>query len=182
MQSALHVAVIDAFQNTGSALNVQIIVPMNDPVPIHFTDVREVPNPSSVWIEQQRKTVNDFATTTAHTVVASVYAHVIQAYPWREEKNMREQLLRLLQTFKVNMKVTGQHDPVISHGNVDALLPPIHTLINDYTARIVMRDVTRFLGRPPDTMFEMYESVFAMRTTYRASLETMQLYTALFAA
>ena len=175
MQSALHVAILDSFRHevaSLSKLHIQVIVPT--------CDMTDAPCSATEWIQTQQRTINDLTQTTAQTMVHSAYNHVIRAYPWRDVDNMVVRAMRLIDIFKTNMTLTGAFDPVISSGNVDALLPPIQGLVKNYTAKVILRDVTSYLRRPPVSLLELYESVFKMRTAWCASLETMQLYTVLF--
>lgn len=177
LQSALHAAILDSFGRDVtclSKLHVQVIVP---PV---VEDATDLSCPATSWIKSQQNTVNEFAQATAQTMVEGAYTRVLQVYPWRDIENMLVRAVRLVEIFKTNMKLTGAFDPVIANGNVDALLPPIQTLVNNYTAKVILRDVTVFLGRPPTSVLELYESVYSMRKTWCASLETMQLYSLLF--
>lgn len=178
MQSALHVAILDSFQYVTPLTNVQvqIIVPTCQ----QEQNTNDTPCPTTSWIKVQHETINEFAQTTAHTMVQSVYARVLRSYPWRDMENMYVRAIRLVEIFKANMMLSGAFDPIISNGNVDALLPPIHGLINNYTTKVVLRDVTSYLGRTPASLFEVYECVYRMRKTWCASLETMQLYSLLF--
>lgn len=178
MQSALHVCILDSFQYVTplSNLQVQIIVPTCQ----QENSADDTPCPTTSWIKLQHETINEFAQATACTMVQGVYAKVLRSYPWRDMENMYVRAIRLIEIFRTNMMISGAFDPVISSGNVDGLLPPIQGLINNYTAKVVLRDVTVYLGRPPTSLFEIYECVYRMRKAWCASLETMQLYNRLF--
>ena len=178
MQSALHVTILDAFINdveSPSKLHIQVIVPMCEP--------DASPNvcfPITSWIEDQRETINEFARTMAQIMVENAYTQVIRAYPWRNVETMIDRARRLVDNFRTNMNVTGAFDPVITSGNVDALLPAVQTLIDDHTYAVILRQVTSYLGRAPRSVLELYENVYSMRKTWCASRETMHLFTILF--
>lgn len=176
MQSALHAAILDSFAMDVplEKLVVQVIAP---PV---VAKPPSTPCHASLWIQTQHHTINEFARITAHTMVESSYTRVLQAYPWRDIDNMLMRAVRLVEVFRTNLQFSVGTDPVLSNANVDALLPPIESLVNDFTTRVVVRDVTAFLGRSPTSLLETYEGVYAMCNSQHASLETMQLYTLLF--
>jgi len=176
MQSALHAAILESFAMDVplEKLVVQVIA-----APVVSAPVK-LPRHASLWIQSQHRTINEFARITAHTMVASSYTHVLQAYPWRDIDNMLVRAVRLVEIFRTNIQFSVGTDPVLSSANVDALLPPIESLVSDYMTRVVVRDVTAFLGCAPTSLLEVYECVHAMCNSRYASLETMELYTLLF--
>ena len=160
LRSALHVTMLEECQRF-APLSVHIFVP-----PVVHT--YENTTSASQWIRDQISGVDEWALLCAQMLGRSLLERVIDTYPWRAAEMMRAMLPAI---WSESMLELGGTRPTTSQrtifeGNVDKILPRIDeacrssVIPNVYS--MVMAAASQHLGRQPDSVLELYETVFEL--------------------
>ena len=154
MKAALHTIILDEFTELRpEEMDVHVIVPHTLPKP-----PSEVP--SNEFLTEKIVAKTDYSLLYLVTIAKSAYVNVVESYPWRDAPAMQAAIPPLIQRIVRNL-AEQRTDPAL-HGNVDAILPPLGGLLNPLDCGVVVKEVTRHLGREPKTLLELYETTFCL--------------------
>jgi hypothetical protein len=131
------------------------------------------------WIHEQRAGVEEWAAQCARLLAHAMTQRLIDAYPWRAKEQMREAARTLCSKSLIHVH-GGAPDPVLGQGNVDHLLPPLPLLLDVASVGKVAQRLHLYLGRPPSSRVEAYETIYLLATTGRACQATQHAYSLLF--
>lgn len=154
MRSAIHILVIEELSDVPpDRLDVRVIVPK----------VLGAATGGVGYYDFVQQHVNVTAETTLLQLMSMAkasYECVVNAYPWRDAAAMKAAIPALLIGIAARLR-ESQTDPALQ-GNVDAILPPMDGLLHHFDRDVVFVEVERFLGRPPQTLLETYESAIRL--------------------
>lgn len=135
--------------------------------PVESLHTQEATRPTGTldvgaWIGNQMDGVHSWAREAALMVTVSSYAKTVDAYPWRGKAAMKAMIPSFAHEMHENL-----HDgcKAVSLGNVDLILRPLESILNDSDQITLMQNVTRHnRGTLPCTLLEIYECVYDMVT------------------
>lgn len=171
MQSALHASLQEEFED--DKVDIRVTVPCAQTEPL--TSVTPLPTEwFSEWPNQQRH--QEFAMVFAQLA----YRHVVYALPWRERRAMLARIPQLVQRSMEHVSC-GFVDPV-AEGDLDAVLPPMESMVLPLDIPVIQSEVALHLCRAPKSLLELYETVYRLgRSLMRMTPQTANLYVRLFA-
>ena len=157
VESGLHAAVLSEFSELPrDKIDVRVLVPpvlaSADPPPAAPTSLGV-----SDWIDEQRSECDTFIRVYATQMLYASMRRALDSYPWRDHDSMRARLPWLTATYlgaTTSLNIVGT-----IHEAVDALLPPFRGLLHPLDCDHVVHEATRWLGREPRSVLELYEEV-----------------------
>lgn len=164
-RSALHAALLDALPHAD--VHVLARPPLSattNAVPGAAPTAKSAAFPAtkaSEWVRLQSACVHEWACQAAVTMAHAACERVIDSLPWRDAAGMRLRIPSVVRTTVDNM-VRGAFDPLMSAGNVDALLPPLGGVLVPYDLEAVCAEATGALGRPPASQLELVEMAYTL--------------------
>lgn len=173
MESALHCALVEEFQGHNLKLvvctpAVQRMVPPASETRFH----------ASEWIRAQQQGILEWATLCAQYFSKGAYERVIESYPWKEATRMRALVPGLCLHSMANLQ-NGKYDRVMS-GDVDDVLPPLHTLVPPEVQQEILSHVETELQKAPESLLQTYETVFDLVRDKKAPRAVLYLFEQVF--
>lgn len=159
-QSALHTALVDDFSDLNDVDVWVFIPPVANEVPTN-TGINVVL--ASQKIRAWSGGVHDIAVKAALQFAESSYNCTVDTYPWVEADAMRARIPAAIHKTLTHMSC-GTTDPLLTHHNVDYVLPPLESVLSDEETSIVHSDVIRVLGGTPSSILQFYEVIYICGT------------------
>lgn len=106
------------------------------------------------WIDQQTDCLREWFRQSQKIFTTAICKRIISSYPWKDVETMNALASHVL--FKVSLDSEAFY--------IDEILPPGLSLLSPSDVEIVVQDVTFYLGRVPQTTFEVYDAVYHMVT------------------
>lgn len=186
---ALHAAILDTFGSVLPFPMIYVHVPaVLGPYPFAWANGSAFNDNActvSTWTIEQNANIRDLYAHMTLIHVHNVYDRLIDSYPWRDVDVLRLRVAAAKETARQRIVNNPRNlDPAEVLGDVDAILPPMSSLITPYDCDFVTREVARCLKRPPGSLVETYEVVYLIcRTRHESvSISFRNLASALFVA